>query len=210
MCVSLCPTVIHNTAQNSSDDPLILQTIIITQMMSTGREGVLISLKSEHTAQSIQYERLQKNYHETKQWWQWLWQWCQCQCTWQSVTPTVTGTVFAPRTTRPYGISYHSSVQTPVSSFHCVEPLLFHTALHLMSPHDKGISLHSVWEKSACDQQYSAYCLMIGSTGLTMKQSDVRTRCSMSALRGKNKNNSGSDVCAWMHRGRGVILHTQV
>jgi len=38
MCAHhLCTTVIHNTAQNSSDIfPLILQTAIIAQMLSTG------------------------------------------------------------------------------------------------------------------------------------------------------------------------------
>ena len=39
MCVnvSLCTTIVHNTAQNSSDNfPLILLTIIIAQTMSTG------------------------------------------------------------------------------------------------------------------------------------------------------------------------------
>jgi len=40
VCVSLCKTVVHNTAQNSSDNfPLIPQTIIIAQMMSTGEKG---------------------------------------------------------------------------------------------------------------------------------------------------------------------------
>jgi len=40
VCVSLCTTVVHNTAQNSSDNfPLILQTIIMAQMMSKGGEG---------------------------------------------------------------------------------------------------------------------------------------------------------------------------
>ena len=57
MCISLCTTAVHNTAQNSSDIfplcttavyntaqnssdifPLILQTDIITQMLSTGGE----------------------------------------------------------------------------------------------------------------------------------------------------------------------------
>ena len=39
VCVSLCTTVVHNTAQNSSDNfPVILQAIITAQMMSTGEE----------------------------------------------------------------------------------------------------------------------------------------------------------------------------
>jgi len=38
VCISLCTTVEHNTAQNSSDD-LILQTIIIAHMMYIGGEG---------------------------------------------------------------------------------------------------------------------------------------------------------------------------
>ena len=38
VCVSLCTTVVYNTAQNSSDI-FRLQTIIIPQMMSTGGEG---------------------------------------------------------------------------------------------------------------------------------------------------------------------------
>jgi len=42
VCVPLCITVVHNTAQNSSHIvPLILQIIIIGQMMSTGGEGLL-------------------------------------------------------------------------------------------------------------------------------------------------------------------------
>jgi len=37
VCISLCTTVVHNTAQNSSDNfPLILQTITIAQITSTG------------------------------------------------------------------------------------------------------------------------------------------------------------------------------
>jgi len=43
MCISLCTTAVHNTAQNSSGNffPLILQTVIIAQMTSTGGEGVV-------------------------------------------------------------------------------------------------------------------------------------------------------------------------
>jgi len=44
VCISLCTTAIHNTAQNSSDNfPSYLQTIIITQMMSTAGEGKTIT-----------------------------------------------------------------------------------------------------------------------------------------------------------------------
>jgi len=41
VCISLCTTVIHSTAQNSSDNlpSLILQTVIIAQILSNGREG---------------------------------------------------------------------------------------------------------------------------------------------------------------------------
>jgi len=40
VCVSLCTIVVHKTAQNSSDNfPLILQTITIAQVMSTGEDG---------------------------------------------------------------------------------------------------------------------------------------------------------------------------
>jgi len=44
VCVSLCTTVIHNTAQNRIGlliFPLILQTVIIAQMMSTDGKGEL-------------------------------------------------------------------------------------------------------------------------------------------------------------------------
>jgi len=37
--------LVHNTAQNSADNipsPLILQTIIIAQMLSTGRQSVTV------------------------------------------------------------------------------------------------------------------------------------------------------------------------
>jgi len=38
--ISLCTTVVHNTAQVMKIFPLILQTIVIAQMLSTGGEGV--------------------------------------------------------------------------------------------------------------------------------------------------------------------------
>ena len=45
--VSLCTTVVYNTAQNSSDNfPLILRTIITAQMMSTGgRDRPTLSIR---------------------------------------------------------------------------------------------------------------------------------------------------------------------
>jgi len=53
--LSLCTTVVHNTAQNSSDNfPLILQTIIIAQMMSTGGEReVCVQLFSSSNSNNI-------------------------------------------------------------------------------------------------------------------------------------------------------------
>jgi len=49
MCVSLCTTVIHNTAQETVliIFRILLQTIIIAQVMSTGREGGRLSEKSD-------------------------------------------------------------------------------------------------------------------------------------------------------------------
>jgi len=51
VCVSLCTIVVHNTAQNSSDNfPVILQTIITAQMMSTREEGgTRWKLQSNHS-----------------------------------------------------------------------------------------------------------------------------------------------------------------
>jgi len=41
VCIPLCTAVVHNTARNSSGNfPLVLQTIVIAQMMSTGGRGV--------------------------------------------------------------------------------------------------------------------------------------------------------------------------
>jgi len=40
VCLRLCTASVHNTVQNSSDNlPSYLQTTIIAQMLSTGREG---------------------------------------------------------------------------------------------------------------------------------------------------------------------------
>jgi len=40
VCISLCTTEVHSTAQNGSENlPLILQTIIIDQTLCTERGG---------------------------------------------------------------------------------------------------------------------------------------------------------------------------
>jgi len=42
VCVSLCTTIVHKTAQNSSDNFSSYPPITIAQMMSTGGEGEMI------------------------------------------------------------------------------------------------------------------------------------------------------------------------
>ena len=45
MCLWLCTISVHNTTQNSSDNlPSYLQTTIITQMLSIGGEGAILSM----------------------------------------------------------------------------------------------------------------------------------------------------------------------
>ena len=63
MCISLCTTVVHNTARAVLIIfPLILQTIIIAQMMSTGREEVQLIAKILPTRQTDKLKQKQNHF----------------------------------------------------------------------------------------------------------------------------------------------------